>query len=225
MPEGKTIAIALLGIGLIISSVGFANSYLQSSLANQQISFLDASAPTTTRYSTITSTTISIIPLTQTTTNFDTVTNTTTRTFISTSLETVTTTSSSTYSTTYTTLQTTTQTTSLFPPSNSSYALTFMSGNATLVSTSSCSVAYYNVWLNYEVHSQLPSNLTVWAKFNDGIVVSTTGTLFQNQAYLSISAQNSHNFSACGQGVSYMNVWITDNSNNVLSPTANLNVS
>jgi hypothetical protein len=76
MAEGKTIAIVLLGIGLVISSVGFANYYLQSSLQNQQLSFLENDPSAITKYSTITSTSISAFPVTQTSTDFATTTST-----------------------------------------------------------------------------------------------------------------------------------------------------
>jgi len=225
MAEGKSIAIGLLALGLVITSVGFANYYLQTSLANQQISFLQESEPTTTHYELVTQTTVSIVPITLTTTNFQTVTNTSTSTLVSTSLETVSTTSVSTYSTTYTTSETTTQTTSIFPPSNSTYALTFMNGSAIGQFSNGCCTEYFSVRSTYEMHSSVPNNIEVWVELTNGQIIQVSPTVFTNQAYLTLNVETSYAYSLGGANSPYLLTWVTDGSNNVLSPTINFTVT
>jgi len=135
MPEGKTVAIIILTLGLIISGIGFGQYYLQSSLQNQKISFLEADPSTITHNSTITSTTISLVPFIETSTDYATVTSISSSTLISTKLETVTSTTSSTListtleTVTTTSTSTTISTTSIYPvPDNVTVFFTNISG-------------------------------------------------------------------------------------------------
>jgi len=222
MPEGKTLAIVFLSIGLVIASAGFTNYYLQSSLSNQKISFLEQDPSAIASTSTVTSTKISVVPITESTTDY-TVTNTTTSTLISTSFQTVSTTSisSTTFSTTYTTSTTTTQTTSIFPPSNSTYSLTFVSGNATQSQAQvQCGYLVLNVYVTYEIHQEIPSNIVQWARNPSGSLMQPSDQKeFTNQAYLTIYSSYNYGTGFCPNDGSISNatIFVTDSNNNQLS--------
>lgn len=120
---------------------------------------------------------------------------------------------------TYTTTNTITFTTatSLFPPSNSTYLLTFVSGNAT--SASNYGITNYAVNLTYEAHGTIPTTLLVWVRFPNGGILQASPTVFRNQAYLTLNAgYSTYNFPN-------LVAWVTDSANNVLSPSTNLTIS
>lgn len=109
-----------------------------------------------------------------------------TTTITTTSISTIT--KTTTYSTTYTTLETVTTTRSIYPPSSSSYILTFVSGNATCKLTLCCSFIY-SVDVTYEIHSPTTNGVVVWVRYPTGEVAEASPTSFTNQAYLTLDAQ------------------------------------
>jgi hypothetical protein len=223
MLAGKAIAIAILGIALTASSVGFANYYLQSSLQSQQIAYLKADPSTTTLYSTIISTSVSVYPLTQTTTQFDTLTSTSTRISLSTEVETYSTTSVSTYSTTYTTSKTITQTTSIFPPTNSSYALTYINGTAIQSQAGvQCGYLTLAVDVTYEMHQQIPSGVIQWLQFPQGnLMQPSSQTEFTNQAYFTVDSSYNYGTGFCPNNgaISNATIFVTNSNDYQLSPS------
>ncbi len=183
-------------------------------IAPTTVTSVTTNTVTSTALSTVTS--VSTNTVTSTTTN--TVTSTQTNTQVSTSVSTLTT--ALTYSTTYTNYQTVTTTSSIYPPSNSTYALTFVSGNITTSATGSACTWNYYVDVTYEMHQQIPqSGVVVWVQYPNGQIADTSPTSFANQAYLTLDASFTYAFPACPGGWSSISTWITGNTNNVLSPT------
>jgi hypothetical protein len=73
----------------------------------------------------------------------------------------------------------------------------------------------------------LPNGLVVWVQYNDGVVASASATVFPDQAYVSLSSQFTRYYDACGatNAITSVNAWVTDESNNVLSPTTFLSIT
>jgi hypothetical protein len=203
MPNASIVGVLAI-VAIILS--GFGSYYFTATPLNAQVSSYQTSVSS---YESVVSS-MSAHPSTTTTT--ETLTSTLTTT--------------STYSTTYTTLQTVTTTRSIYPPSSSSYVLTFVSGNATYSSGGpACSVNYY-VDATYEMNQSIPnSGVVVWIKYPDGEVAHAVPTMFVNQAYLTLDASFFYQFNACGGNWYNLTTWVTDNSNNVLSSTTYLIVS
>ena len=120
-----------------------------------------------------------------------------------------------------TSLITTTKT--LFPPSDSSYALTYVDGNATITEPS-CGSFVVAVYVNYAAHSQVSSNsLIQWARFPSGQVMQpNTQKVFANQASMTVASTYDYSSGYCGVGViQNLAAFVTDSGNNQLSPTTN----
>lgn len=114
---------------------------------------------------------------------------------------------------------TVTTTKNIYPPSNSTYALTYVDGNATNHETS-CGSFVLSVFTTYEIHQSLPSNVVVWAKFDNGITYQPSSQqVFANQAYFTVDATYSYSSGYCGVGIpASVTSWVTDSRNQVLSP-------
>ena len=115
---------------------------------------------------------------------------------------------------------TVTTTSSVYPPSSSSYALTYVSGNAT-ETIPSCGAWTVAVDVTYEVHQPVSTNIIQWAEFPSGELVqpSTQSTYF-DQAYLTIYSTYSGNSGICGGGqISSLSAFVSDTNNNQLSPS------
>jgi hypothetical protein len=193
---GAVVAIVVLGIGLSIAGSEYVVTSSNLSADQSQITYLQEH-PSTTLTSTLTTTQYSTLVSSFTTTSV--------------------------YSTTFTTLQTVTTTSSIYPPSNSSYALTFVSGNATSSGGQAACSVNYQVDATYELHQSIPnSGVVVWVKYPDGEVTSTSPKMFPNQAYVTLDAGFYYQFNACGGNWANVVTWVTDTSNKVLSPTTNL---
>ncbi len=132
----------------------------------------------------------------------------------------VTTTSTSTAFITNTVYSTVTTTSNVYPPSNSTYVLTYVDGNATNTEPS-CGSFILSVFITYEIHQSLPSTLIVWTQFNNGILYQPTSQqVFPSQAYLTVQASYSYSSGRCGVGYpTSVTSWVTDSRNNMLSPT------
>lgn len=237
MPETRIVLIGILAILLALASAGFGAYYYQTNNLSRENSYLSSTVENQNQQITnlgqqVTSLNQQVISMREnpSTTTFVFL-STTTTTSISTSVQTSTATSISTenivslttYSQFSTLYSTVTTTSSIFPPSNSSYALTFVSGNATSTAGSSaCSENIY-VDVTYEMHQSLPSSgVIVWVKYPDGEVASTSPTSFPDQADITLDAGFFYQFQACGASWNSVNTWITDTSNNMLSPSTYL---
>ena len=128
------------------------------------------------------------------------------------------------YSTvTYSTTSVTTTTTSLFPPTNSTYKLTWIDGNATNTQPS-CGSYVLSVDTTYEMHSKVSSNIIQWARFPSGqLVQPVTQTVFTDQAYLSIDSTYDYSSGYCSVGIpTNVTTFVTDSTNFILSPTTTM---
>ncbi|HXW36395.1 MAG TPA: hypothetical protein VEJ36_00585 [Nitrososphaerales archaeon] len=117
----------------------------------------------------------------------------------------------------YSTLTTTSE---VYPPSNSTYALTYVDGNST-ESYPSCGAWTIALDVTYEVHQQLPPSVMQWAEFPSGVLMQpSTQQVFPNHAYVTIVSTYSGNTGACGGGtISSLIAFVTDSNNNQLSPS------
>jgi hypothetical protein len=142
-------------------------------------------------------------------------------TVTSTTTATVTTIQVSTSTTVTTSLITTTKT--LFPPSDSTYALTYVDGNATITEPS-CGSFVVAVYVNYAMYAQLSSNsLVQWARFPSGQVMQpNTQKVFTNQADMTVASTYNYSTNACSVGmIQNLAAFVTDSNNNQLSPSTN----
>jgi len=124
-------------------------------------------------------------------------------------------------STAYDTLYSTVTTTSnVYPPSSSSYALTYVTGNAT-ETYPSCGAWVVAVDVTYEMHQQISSNIIQWAQFPSGqLIQPDTQKSFISQAYITVYSTYSGNTGVCGGGaIPNLHAFITDTNNNQLSPS------
>lgn len=128
-------------------------------------------------------------------------------------------TSTSTAYVTNTVYSTVTTTSNVYPPSNSTYALTYVDGNATNTEPS-CGSFVLSVLITYEIHQSLPSTLIVWTQFDNGILYQPTSQqVFPSQAYLTVDASYSYSSGRCSVGYpTSVTSWVTDSRNNMLSP-------
>ena len=115
-----------------------------------------------------------------------------------------------------------TTTSNIYPPSGSTYVLTYVGGNST-ETFPSCGAWVVAVDVTYQIHHQLPSNLIQWARFPSGqLMQPSTQKAFLNQAYLTIYSTYSGNAGVCGGGaISSLSAFVTDSNNNQLSPSVN----
>ena len=138
------------------------------------------------------------------------------------SVETSITVSTTTHYITSTVYSTVTSTRSVFPPSSSSYALTYVTGNSTWTSPN-CGSDVVTVDVTYELHQQLPSttNIIQWAQFPSGQLVQPSSQKeFISQAYLTIFSEYDYGSSTCGGGqITSLHAFVTDTNNNQLSPS------
>lgn len=169
------------------------------------------------------------VTLTQTTTGASVVTHltTTTRTVSQvpgTATKTVTTTlSKATITTTKT--ATSLSTTSIYPPSNSSYALGFVSGTVTSTQPV-CGAFNYTLNVTFEKHASIPSTVILWVQFPTGAVSRVSDqNVFTSQADMIVYGKASYQFTTCGSSFATLAVFVTSSANAVLSPTVSLTVS
>jgi hypothetical protein len=136
------------------------------------------------------------------------------------SVETTTSISTETNYVTNTVYSTETTTSNVYPPSSSTYALTYVTGNST-ETYPSCGGWTVAVDVTYEMHQQISSNIIQWAQFPSGqLMQPTTQTSFINQAYLTVYSTYSGNVGVCGGGgITNLYAFITDTNNNQLSPS------
>jgi hypothetical protein len=190
----------VVGIIVVMAFVGYAfyteNNDLgslsqQNSNLAQQVSVLQQR---TVQVVTMTNTVVSVLTTTSTSTETNYVTDTV-----------------------YSTLTTTSN---VYPPSTSSYALTYVTGNAT-ETYPSCGGWTVAVDVTYEMHQQVTSNIIQWAQFPSGqLIQPTSQTSFVNQAYLTVYSTYSGNVGVCGGGaVANLNAFVSDTNNNQLSPS------
>jgi hypothetical protein len=188
-----------------VSSLQTNVSSYQSNVSSYEsvVSSMSDHPSTTTVTSTQTNTLISVQTTTQVSTTISTLTTTTT------------------YSTTYTTLQTVTTTRSIYPPSNSSYILTFVSGNATQSQAMiQCGYLVLTVYVTYEMHAQIPSNVVQWARNPSGSLMQPSSQKeFTNQAYLTIYSTYNYGTGFCPNdgSISSASIFVADSNNNQLS--------
>ena len=125
--------------------------------------------------------------------------------------------------TTATTTSLITTTKTLFPPSNSTYALTYVDGNATITEPS-CGSYVVAVYVTYAMHSQVSSNsLIQWAVFPSGQVMQPNSQkAFTNQADITVASTYNYSTGFCEVGIiQNLAAFVTDSSNNQLSPSTN----
>ncbi len=136
------------------------------------------------------------------------------------SVETTTSVSTETNYVTNTIYSTVTTTSNVYPPSSSTYALTYVTGNST-ETYPSCGAWTVAVDVTYEMHQQISANIIQWAQFPSGqLVQPNTQKSFVNQAYLTIYSTYSGNTGVCGGGgIANLNAFVTDTNNNQLSPS------
>lgn len=165
----------------------------QNSVLQQQVSVLQQR---TVQAVTLTNTVVSVQPTTITTTETGYVTNIV-----------------------YSTVTTTSD---VYPPSSSSYALTYVSGNST-ETYPSCGAWTVAVDVTYEIHQPIPSNIIQWAEFPSGVLVQpSTQQMFTDQAYLTVYSTYSGNTGVCGGGgISSVSAFVTSTNDIQLSPTTN----
>lgn len=224
MADSRIAVIGILAILLVAVSAGLGAYYFQSNSVSKQNTLLSSLANNQNQEITqLSQQIISLEDNPSTTTSTDTIVSPIYYSTTLTEMETETTTSLATFVSTLnqTELMSVTETTtvSMFPPSNSSYILTFVEGNVSESSQYGI-LSDYAVNLTYEMHGPIPASLIVWVRYpNGGILQDSTPTIFKNQAYLTLNAGF--------ETSSFPNLvaWVTDSSNNVLSPTANLTIS
>lgn len=124
-------------------------------------------------------------------------------------------------STTTSTLTTSiTQTKFVYPPSNSTYALTYISGNSTIHEIS-CGTYNLYISITYEMHSNV-SNIILWTRLQSGnLVQPTSQNAFTNQAYLTLDTTYTYSTGACEVGsLAGQNIttYVANSNNIVLSP-------
>jgi len=129
-------------------------------------------------------------------------------------------TSTTTQTTTSVVYSTVTSTSDVYPPSNSTYPLTYIDGNATNTEPN-CGSFILSVFITYEIHQTLPSTLIVWTQFDNGVLYQPTSQqIFPSQAYLTVQASYSYSSGRCGVGYpTSVTSWVTDSRNNMLTPT------
>lgn len=195
------LAILVVGIIIIVSFVGYAfynsNSSL-SSLSQQNSNLAQQVAVLQQR-------TVQVVTMTNTIVSIETSTSTIT--------ETVTLPPSTVYSTV-------TTTNNVYPPSSSSYPLTYVTGNST-ETFPSCGAWTVAVDVTYEMHQQISSNIIQWAQFPSGqLVQPSTQQSFTNQAYLTVYSTYSGNVGVCGGGgITSLYAFITNSNDVQLSPS------
>lgn len=130
----------------------------------------------------------------------------------------VTTTSTSTVTSVSTQYVTTTK--NVYPPSNSTYALTYVSGNSTITQPT-CGSYVVSLDVTYEIHQQLPPNIIQWAVFPSGqLMQPNSQKAFTNQAYVTVLTTYDYSTNACSVGmISSLHGFVTDTNNNQLSPS------
>ena len=113
-----------------------------------------------------------------------------------------------------------TTTNNVYPPTSSTYALTYVAGNAT-ETYPSCGEWVVAVDVTYEMHEQISPNIIQWAEFSSGqLMQPNSQESFTDQAYLTIYSTYSGNVGVCGGGgVPNLNAFVTDTNNNQLSPS------
>jgi hypothetical protein len=160
---------------------------------NQQMGFLEQR---TVQVVTVTNTVISAETLTSTSVQTDYVTNTVTSTVTTTS--------------------------SIYPPTSSTYPLTYVTGNAT-ETLPSCGGWVVAVSVTYELHQPVSSNIIQWAQFPSGQLIQPDAgsqKSFVTQAYLTVYSTYSGNVGVCGGGViSSLHAFVSDTNGNQLSPS------
>jgi hypothetical protein len=198
-----TIAVGIIIIGAVAYGIYSNNSGL-SALSEQNTSLKGQMASLSQQVSVLEQRTVQVVTLT------DTVISVETTTFVSTETMFVT-------NTVYSTVTTTS---SVYPPSSSSYALTYVSGNST-ETFPGCGLWTVAVDVTYEMHQSIPSDIIQWAKFPSGVLMQpTTQQTFISQAYLTIYSTYSGNTGVCGGGqVSSVSAVVTDTNDNQLSPS------
>ncbi|MGD0477530.1 MAG: hypothetical protein ABSB29_05120 [Nitrososphaerales archaeon] len=182
--------------------IGSLNQQLSS--ANQQLSSVNQQVSTLNQQVSV---------LEQRTITVVTVSNTVVTLEVSTSVSTATSFVTNTLTSTVTT------TSNVYPPSNSTYTLTYVDGNATNHEPS-CGSFVLSVFITYELHKPLPSNLVVWAKFDNGVLYQPSSQqVYVNQAYVTVYASYSYSSGYCGVGIpGSVTSWVTDSRNQVLGP-------
>jgi ribonucleotide reductase beta subunit family protein with ferritin-like domain len=194
------LATLVVGIIILVSFVGYAfysgNSSLKA-LSQQNSNLAQQVAVLQQR-------TVQVVTLTNTVVSVQTSTSTSTETDFITS----------------TVLSTVTTTSNVYPPSSSSYPLTYISGNATWTNPS-CGSDVVTVDVTYEMHTQISSNIIQWVRFPSGQLVQPTSQKeFVNQAYLTVYSEYDYTSGVCGGGqITSLNAFVTDTSNNQLSPS------
>jgi len=210
--QGHLSILAALAVGFVIvfGLVGYAfyrdnndlaalsqqNAQLGQSVANinGQLAFLEQRTVQTV---TLTNTVISAETLTSTSTQVSYVTDTVT--------------------------STATTTSDIYPPSGSTYQLTYVTGNATQTQAGiQCGYFVLAVDITYEMHQQVSSNVVQWAKFPSGLLMQpATQKVFPNQAYVTIDSTYSYGSGFCPNSgsISSVTIFVTDTNNNQLSPS------
>jgi hypothetical protein len=192
------LAILIVGIIIVVSFVGYAfyssnNSLNSLSQQNNELA---------QQVSVLEQRTVQVVTMTNTVISQVTTTSTSTVTSVSTQFLTLTTTRS------------------VYPPSNSTYSLTYVSGNST-ISQPSCGSYVVSLDVTYEIHQQLPPNIIQWAVFPSGqLLQPSTQTVFTNQAYLSVLTTYDYSTGACSVGmIANLHGFVTDTNDNQLSPS------
>jgi len=160
---------------------------------NQQVGFLEQR---TVQVVTLTSTVISVETLSTVSTQTDYVTNTVTSSVTTTS--------------------------NVYPPTSSTYPLTYVAGNAT-ETFPSCGAWVVAVSVTYELHQQVSPDIIQWAQFPSGQLIQPDAgsqKSFLNQAYLTVYSTYSGNVGVCGGGgISSLHAFVSDTNGDQLSPS------
>jgi hypothetical protein len=193
----------IAGLGQQVSTV----NRQESTLASQNSDLANQIAGLSQRVGVLEQHTVQVVTLTNTVISMRTTTSISTETIFVTN----------------TIYSTVTTTSNVYPPSSSTYALTYVSGNATWSNTN-C-VAHLTADVTYEIHKQVSSNIIQWLRLPSGQLVQPgTQKVFTNQAYLTVFSQYDYDrgpFGPCDAGgpIASLNAFVTDTNNNQLSPS------